>query len=160
MSRSDRRAAAHAAAEQLFWDRRLLEECQQAERCGHTFVLILLSLDGSPAGVSSETVDLVGDSLRTGVRQSDLVARVGPTLYAALLIGANPEFADSVGERLAGHVRSDAGSLVRELATLPLHFGVGVFDGAGETAEALIATAARDLAARRYAGAEYTAPPA
>ncbi len=152
MSLMDREAAPQVGLDQPFWERRLLDECQHAERFGQTFALILLALDSVQAGISAETVDLVGDSLRTGVRQSDLVARVGPALYSVLLIGTNPECAVNVGERLVQHVRADAGSLVRELASLPLHFGVGVFSDRDGTAEALITATERDLAARRHAG--------
>lgn len=65
-------------------------------------------------------------------------------LYAVLLIGTNPAFATGVGERLANQVRTDAGSLVRELAERPLHFGVGLFDGSGSV-ENTIARTQRDL---------------
>jgi hypothetical protein len=77
------------------------------------------------------------------------VARVGPALYAVLLIGANPKFAESIGERLVGRVRSEAGPLLPALAAAPMHFGMGVFGSAITDAATLIAAAERDLDARR-----------
>src|SRR5579883_2802252 len=109
------------------WERRLLDECRRAERGGQSFVLIVLSLDPGSGSLSAEALDLVGDSLRSDVRQSDVVAQVGPAAYAIVLFGARPEFAAGVGERLVRHVRGDAGSLVRALGEIPIRFGAGVF---------------------------------
>jgi hypothetical protein len=126
--------------------RRLLDECARVERWGQPFVLVLLSLEGGARGLTTETLDLIGDSLRGGVRQSDVVVRAGPALYAVLLIGADAEPSQSVGDRLVRHLRADAGSLVRELAEWPLRFGVGVFDGSGSI-EGAIAQAEQPLRA-------------
>ncbi len=129
---------------QTIWERRLQDECRQLESAGQRFVLILIAVDGEAAGPGAETLDLIGDSLRAGVRQSDVVVRAGAALYAVLLLGAAAEWSRSVGERLVNHVRADAGSLVRGLAERPLCFGVGLFDGSGSVDET-IADAARGL---------------
>lgn len=133
-----------AGSEEAVWERRLLDECWQTERCGQRFVLILFAVEGGVAGLAAETLDLIGDSLRSDVRQSDVVVRAGPALYAVLLIGSDPEFGLSVAERLVSHVRADAGSLVRELTERPLRFGVASFNG-DSSVEATIAEATRDL---------------
>src|SRR5581483_1350176 len=138
------------------WQRRLLDECRLAERLGQNFVLLLFRLDSAMPRLAAETLDLIGDSLRGGVRQSDVVVRAGPALYAVLLVGSQPGFAFAVGERLVNHVRCDAGSLVRDLAERPLRFGVGLFDGRGSVQDA-IAAAERDL---RAGGASAIAPAA
>ncbi len=132
---------------QTIWERRLQDECRQLEGAGQRFVLLLIAIDGEAAEPGTETLDLIGDSLRAAVRQSDVVVRAGAALYAVLLIGAAPEWSHSVGERLVNHLRADAGSLVRGLAERPLHFGLGVFDGSGSVDET-IADALRGLPAQ------------
>lgn len=144
MNEREPHAMLAAGPERSVWERRLLDECRRAERWGQSFVLILFAVEDGAAELAAETLDLVGDSLRSGVRQTDVVLRAGPTLHAVLLIGAAPEFGQSVGERLASHVRADAGSLVRGLAERSLRFGAGTFDGSGSVKNT-IAAAMRDL---------------
>jgi len=141
--------AVRVPVEQSFWQRRLLEECNHSRRYNQSFVLILFAIAagdgecGAPLG--PETIDLVGDSLRAGVRAGDAVVRVGPARFAILLLDSKPEFARAIAERLVLHVREDTGSLVRGLQSARLQCGVAAYGPERPAPEDLVAAAEADL---------------
>lgn len=171
-------ASLPAIAGLSYWQRRLLEECQRAQRHGRGFVvasvvadagdllhaplagaggrvLLLRPRNAAPAGLSAGTLDkeelaVIAGALRHAVRGSDVVCRLSAARFGLLLLETSDEFAYPVCIRLMGQVRAEVGERLPALQGFGLHFGFAAYGDATTTPAALGAAAERDLR-RRWA---------
>jgi diguanylate cyclase (GGDEF)-like protein/PAS domain S-box-containing protein len=113
----------------------LAHQVALAERYGHHACLVMLDLDGFKStndslghGVGDELLKNIAEVLRSRVRRSDLVARVGGDEFAILLPQASREQARLVAEGIAKAIRErihiTAGHELRTTAS----FGVAAID--------------------------------
>jgi GGDEF domain-containing protein len=76
-----------------YFERRLDEECARSGRDGGPITVICLAVDDMSALTA-------GYRLRHHVREYDLIGRVGRGRFVIAVLGAAPDAADLVGERL------------------------------------------------------------
>lgn len=161
-----------------YWQRRLLEECQRAQRHGRGFVVASVVADAgdvlhmpiegaggrvvllrprsaAPAGLTSGTLTkeeqaVIAGALRHAVRGSDVVCRLSPARFGLLLLETTAEFAYPVCIRLMGQVRAEVAERTPSLHGFGLHFGFAAYGDETHTPAALGVAAERDMR-RRWA---------
>src|SRR5574341_514836 len=131
---------------QRYFDRSLRLEIARLRRSQPGFSLLLVDLEnlgayrdahGHRAG--DEVLRLAAQTLTASVRETDLVARYGNGTFAVLAVGADPNGAVVLGEKLRARLES--------AAPLTACVGVATFAKDGRKANDLIAAA--DLAVSR-----------
>lgn len=132
-----------------YWERRLRDECVRAGRFGRSFALVLLAVDRDAAAASrplpADVMDPLSDSLRSGVRAVDLVAQVGPALFAITLVGATTATSRAIAARLAGRVHDASAALHSPAIAAPVVCGVATYGPESEGPDQLIGAAEADL---------------
>lgn len=142
------------------FERLLEQECDRAERFGHSFAVAQLDLDHFKA-VNDRFGHPVGDAvlrqcarrLSAALRSVDRLARVGGEELAAILVETDPAAARQTLERLIAAVGTEPFSLDDGLR-LPVTISAGLafFPQDGQTAAGLVAAADRMLYASKDAG--------
>jgi diguanylate cyclase (GGDEF)-like protein len=136
---------------------RLEEEIARHCRRGREFALILIDLDGFKL-VNEEFGHLegdrvlaeIGESLSAEVRGEDSVFRQGGDEFSVLAPETNSEEAEDVAARLRMRVRACGEGRI------PISAGTGfaIYPGDGDTADALLRVADRDLLGAKHAATE------
>jgi diguanylate cyclase (GGDEF)-like protein len=134
---------------------RLAEEIGRHRRHSREFALVLLDLDGFKA-VNERSGHLEGDrllaeigmALRDAVRAEDSVFRQGGDEFAAIVPEANAEEAGEVAARLRAQV-ARRGFGHDESRPVSATIGFAMFPADGNTPEALLGFADRDLFAAK-----------
>ena len=158
---------------------RLAEEAERSKRYKHGFAVLMMDVDnfkcfndsrGHQAG--DEMLRLVADSIRSGLRRSDVAFRYGGDEFAAILPHADSATAQAavsrINRRITNCLKRKDGAAA---ACLSVSAGVACFPEDGSTADELVKAAdaalyaakwtarARDAMAEAYA-IEELAPPA
>lgn len=140
--------------------RRLLDVLHaEIERSGRTrrpFAVLLLDLDGLKKindryghVAGSRALCRLGDVLRLSCRAIDTAARYGGDEFAVILPETTASAAGFVASRIRERMESDS-----EQPALSASIGVAVYPRDGETIEALLQTADRELYEMKNLGAE------
>src|SRR5258708_5157868 len=133
-------------------------EIERSGRTGRPFALLLLDLDGLKkindcyghlAG--SRPLCRLGDVLRVFCRSIDTAARYGGDEFAVILPETTAGAAGFVSSRIRNRLATDS-----EQPPLCASIGVAVYPQDGETVEALLQTADRELYGMKSRGAEKT----
>jgi diguanylate cyclase (GGDEF)-like protein len=152
-------------ATQSYWASAVPAELARAETLRSTVGLLLLDLDrfkeindtyGHPAG--DQALRAVAETIRSEVRQGDLVARVGGDELAVLLPGAEErevmEVAERIRDRLATLTVSvnTTGNSSAVLTGIPASFGAAVYPEVAGTMDQLVLAADNALLTAKRAG--------
>jgi diguanylate cyclase (GGDEF)-like protein len=152
-------------ATQSYWASAVPAELARAETLHSTVGLLLLDLDrfkevndtyGHPAG--DKALRAVAETIRSEVRQGDLVARVGGDELAILLPGAEEsevmEVAERIRDRLATLTVSvnTTGNGSAVLTGIPASFGAAVYPEVAGTMDQLVLAADNALLTAKRAG--------
>jgi diguanylate cyclase (GGDEF)-like protein len=152
-------------ATQSYWASAVPAELARAETLNSTVGLLLLDLDrfkeindtyGHPAG--DQALRAVAETIRSEVRQGDLVARVGGDELAVLLPGAEErevmEVAERIRDRLATLTVSvnTTGNSSAVLTGIPASFGAAVYPEVAGTMDQLVLAADNALLTAKRAG--------
>jgi diguanylate cyclase (GGDEF)-like protein len=140
--------------------RRLLDvlhgEIERSGRTGRPFAVLLLDLDGLKKIndcyghlVGSRALCRLGDVLRVFCRSIDTAARYGGDEFAVILPETTAGAAGFVASRIRNRLATDS-----EQPPLFASIGVAVYPQDGETVEALLQTADRELYGMKSRGAE------
>jgi two-component system, cell cycle response regulator len=140
--------------------RRLIDVLQaEIERSGRTrrpFAVLLLDLDGLKKindlyghVAGSRALCRLGDALRLFCRAIDTAARYGGDEFAVILPETTASAAGFVASRIREQIATDS-----EQPALSASIGVAAYPQDGETIEALLQTADRELYGKKSRGAE------
>jgi diguanylate cyclase (GGDEF)-like protein len=135
---------------------RLAEEVARHQRHSREFALVLLDLDGFKA-INERLGHLEGDrllaeigaALRDAVRAEDSIFRQGGDEFAAIVPEANAEEAEEVATRLRARV-ARRGLGQDESRPVSATTGFAMFPADGNTPDALLGFADRDLFAAKH----------
>lgn len=134
----------------------LAEEVLRARRTGTDLSLVLVTLD-SPDGqllaaraMSEEIVAVIGEVVLGALRATDRSARLGPTLFAAILPATNAAGGSTVAQKLRHAVAHATGQQV--------HCAVAAFPHHAASASELIEEAEAALGLARAAGLPMVSP--
>jgi len=141
---------------------RLAEEIERSQRYGQSFAVVMMDVDafkhyndsrGHQAG--DEVLRLIADSVRTGIRRSDIAFRYGGDEFAAILLNADSSSAQRVVNRIKRLFAARLKKMDNLAATwLGLSAGVACFPEDAITADELARIAdAVMYDAKRAAGA-------
>jgi diguanylate cyclase (GGDEF)-like protein len=126
----------------------LRRELARARRSGSSLAVVLIDLDEFKSindhfshATGDQVLRLAARSMRQVTRQEDFVARLGGDEFAVLLPGADGRLAHAIGERIRARFASMGEARLR----LRLSFGLAVLDPSCASAQALLATADREL---------------
>ncbi len=124
-----------------YFQRRLHEEVARCSRYGRPFALVVCELHLLPGdSVADETIERVGEVVRSGIRQTDLATCMDRSTFVAMLVEARATVAATIAHRLKSEltlrVRSHRG---------PWKSGTAAFPDDGVDADALIHVAQRRL---------------
>lgn len=124
-----------------YFRHRLGEEVARCSRYGRPLALVVCELNLLPGeSVADETIQRVGEVIRSGIRQTDLATCLDRSNFAALLVEARPTVAATIAHRLKSEltlrVRSHRG---------PWKSGTAAFPDDGVDAEAILQVAQRRL---------------
>lgn len=152
-------------ATQSHWASAVPAELARAETLHSTVGLLLLDLDrfkeindtyGHPAG--DQALRAVGETIRSEVRQGDLVARVGGDELAVLLPGADEREVMEVAERIRDRLTTltvsvkTTGNASAILTGIPASFGAAVYPEVAGTMDQLVLAADNALLTAKRAG--------
>ncbi len=136
-------------------------EIERTGRTGRSFALLLLDLDGlkeinDSYGhlVGSRALCRVGDVLRACCRAIDTVARYGGDEFSVILPETTVEAAGVVASRIRKELAKDS-----QQPPLSVSMGVVAYPQDGETIEALLQTADRELYGMKSRGTEKPSSP-
>jgi GGDEF domain-containing protein len=117
------------------WDAALRHEDARVARYGRPAAILIVDVRPSDPGMEDRFAARVGTVIRDHARETDRIARVGPTRFHVLL----PETSDHEAEVLAERVRSTCASWGSAGPGLPLRIqaATGTATGGGTLAEAL-----------------------
>jgi diguanylate cyclase (GGDEF)-like protein/PAS domain S-box-containing protein len=159
---------------------RLAEETERSKRYNHGFAVVMIDVDNFKKfndshghQMGDEVLRLVADSIRSGLRRSDLAFRYGGDEFAAMLLHADAARAraviDRINRRLARSLKQmNDGAAAR----VSLSAGAACFPEEGSTPDELVTVAdtalysakwaarARDVMEEGYAVESLTPPPA
>lgn len=134
-------------------------EIERSRRTRRPFAFLLLDLDGLKKindshghMVGSRALQRLGDVIRFFCRAIDTAARYGGDEFAVILPETGPCAAASVASRICERIATD-----NEEPPLSASVGVAVYPRNGETIEALLQTADRELYRMKRRGVEQTA---
>jgi len=95
------------------FDERLEEEIRRSQRYGHKFILAMMDMNGFKRindtfghPVGDQVLRQLADCLKTSVRESDFLARVGGDEFALLMPETDPETGRQVIERLQDNIKN------------------------------------------------------
>jgi len=127
---------------------RLAEEIDRSKRYGHRFALVMMDVDafkhyndsrGHQAG--DETLRLIADCIRTGVRRSDIAFRYGGDEFVAILPHADSSRAQTVVNRINRRIAARLKQMDDPAAAwLGLSAGVACFPEDATTPDELVRT--------------------
>jgi diguanylate cyclase (GGDEF)-like protein/PAS domain S-box-containing protein len=138
---------------------RLSEEIERSGRYNGGFAVAMMDVDnfkhfndscGHQQG--DEMLRLVADSIRSGLRRSDLAFRYGGDEFAAILLHANAARARAVIDRINRHLAKSLKQLNHDAAArLSVSAGVACFADDGRTADELVRAADTALYSAKWA---------
>lgn len=108
---------------------------------GMTFTVMLASVDG---GNGADGIARAGETLQSTTRVSDLVAYLGGSRFAVLLLGTNLPGARIAADRIE--------SALRDVTAGPVSIGIAAFDPSMTDAQALLQAAESALSKGESAG--------
>ena len=128
---------------------RLADEVDRSKRYNRGFAVVMMDVDnfklfndscGHQAG--DEVLSLIADSIRSGLRRSDLAFRYGGDEFAAILLHADSAKAQAVVDRIKRRIAKSL-KQVDDGATADLDLSAGIahFPNDGTTADALVKAA-------------------
>jgi len=132
----------------------------QASRYGGPFAVMSIDLDRFKLindrfghHIGDRALEIVADTLREALRESDLMARLGGEEFAAILVHADDNTAASVAERVRSGLEEavievESGERIRLTASI----GIAVYPDAGSDPETLLRNADRALYRAKRAG--------
>ncbi|MCJ7509420.1 MAG: PAS domain S-box protein [Dehalococcoidia bacterium] len=128
---------------------RLAEEIERSRRYKRRFAVVMMDVDafkhyndsrGHQAG--DDALRLIADSIRTGIRGSDIAFRYGGDEFAAILLNADSARAQTVVNRINKHIASGLKRMGDQAASwLGLSAGVASFPEDATTADDLVKVA-------------------
>ena len=138
---------------------RLSEETERSGRYNHGFAVAMMDVDnfkrfndshGHQAG--DEMLRLIADSIRSGLRRSDLAFRYGGDEFAALLLNADAARAQAVIDRINRRLAKSLEQMNDgPAARLSLSAGVACFAVDGKTPDELVRAADAALYSAKWA---------
>jgi diguanylate cyclase (GGDEF)-like protein/PAS domain S-box-containing protein len=143
----------------VYFFQRLAEEIERSKRYNRPFAVLMMDLDnfklfndsyGHQAG--DDVLHTVAESIRSGLRRSDLAFRYGGDEFAAILLNASPAKAQAIVERIRRRIAKNLEEM--EAGTsgiLALSAGVSRFPDDGTTADALVKVADAALYSAKWA---------
>lgn len=135
-----------------YFDRRLAEECERSQRCGHPLALLMIDLDGFKAindafghAIGDSVIRQVAVALGNIIRSTDMVARFGGDEFAVIV----PEVDQHVAIRIAEKIKKVLASTKLHLPNDTQKFvsacmGIAIYPVECDTAQSLF-----DLADQR-----------
>jgi GGDEF domain-containing protein len=132
------------------------EEVRRARRTGAPFSLVLLAPDPAPEHPvelppdEDEEAALIGQTFRETLRVTDRLARLGPSIFAAILPATDAKGGGVVGEKLCG--------VCLERGSRPLRAGVATFPDNAVSTSDLMDEAHAALQLARSGGVDLISP--
>ncbi|RKR07658.1 PAS domain S-box-containing protein/diguanylate cyclase (GGDEF)-like protein [Kushneria sinocarnis] len=137
------------------FDEALERECARARRTGNALSIAIIDLDHFKRindryghGAGDEVLVALAEVLRSGIRRSDMAARLGGEEFVVLL----PETTAAAGAGLAERLREALHAASWPVDRVTASFGVAQYDAAAMTPKTLLARADEALYAAKAAG--------